>query len=233
MIHLTFVRHGQASFGADNYDQLSPLGQRQSEQLGQYLRQRADWQGLEWDAVVTGSLKRHQQTWDGLARGAGWTHTPTVMPELNEYDSEALIRAMKVCHRLEDPHTPEGYKQHFRALRDALRQWMDGTISPEGMPTYNDFVAGIWGVVEWAREREKTEGHTDSRVLVVSSGGPISTMVGRLLNTPPETTIELNMQIRNTALTDVMVTPRAARLVCFNHLPHLDGAAFAEWITHA
>jgi broad specificity phosphatase PhoE len=229
MIHLTFVRHGQASFGAENYDQLSPLGQRQSERLGEYLRQRADWQGFGWDTVVTGSLTRHHQTWEGLARGAGWTHTPTVMPELNEYDSEALIRAMKVCHRLEDPHTPEGYKQHFRALRDALRLWMDGTISPEGMPTYTDFVAGIWRVLDLARQRHQEGG----RVLVVSSGGPISTLVGKLLNTPPETTIELNMQIRNTALTDVLATPRSARLVSFNHLPHLDGAAFAEWVTHA
>jgi broad specificity phosphatase PhoE len=228
MIHLTFVRHGQASFGADDYDQLSALGHRQSEQLGRYLRQRAGWEGRAWDAVVTGSLKRHQQTWEGVAQGAGWTHTPTVMPELNEYDSEALIRAMQLGHRLESPHTPEGYKQHFRALRDALRQWMDGTIGPQGMPTYNDFVAGVLGVLNLAREQ-----HPDGRVLVVSSGGPISTLVGRLLNTPPETTIELNMQIRNTALTDVVATPRTARLVSFNHLPHLDGAEFSDWVTHA
>lgn len=228
MIQLTFVRHGQASFGAENYDQLSPLGLRQSERLGQYLRQRADWQNQTWDAVVTGSLARHQQTWQALAQGAGWSHTPTVLPGLNEYDSEALIRALKVCHRMEDPHSPEGYKQHFRALRDALRQWMDGTISPDGMPSYGDFVAGVMEVIALARAQ-----HPDGRVLVISSGGPISTLVGRMLSTPPETTIELNMQLRNTALTDVVATPRAVRLVSFNHLPHLDGAAYADWITHA
>lgn len=225
---LTFIRHGQASFGADNYDQLSPLGERQSEQLGRYLRQRADWQGQGWDAVITGSLVRHRQTWEAMARGAGWTHTPTVMPGLDEYDSEALIRALHVCQQMAPPTTPEGYKQHFRVLRDALRQWMDGTISPEGMPSYNDFVAGVVGVLDHVRQH-----HPQQRVLVVSSGGPISTLVGRLLHTPAETTIEINMQIRNTALTEVMATPRAARLVTFNTLPHLDSAEHASWVTHA
>ncbi|EXF47276.1 phosphoglycerate mutase family protein [Pseudomonas sp. BAY1663] len=33
------IRHGQASFGAENYDVLSPLGYRQSEALGDYLAQ--------------------------------------------------------------------------------------------------------------------------------------------------------------------------------------------------
>jgi len=37
---LYLVRHGQASFGADNYDVLSPLGHRQAERLGQYLKER-------------------------------------------------------------------------------------------------------------------------------------------------------------------------------------------------
>jgi broad specificity phosphatase PhoE len=34
---LYLVRHGQASFGADDYDQLSELGRRQSVRLGEYL----------------------------------------------------------------------------------------------------------------------------------------------------------------------------------------------------
>ena len=31
------VRHGQASFGADNYDKLSALGHRQARWLGGYF----------------------------------------------------------------------------------------------------------------------------------------------------------------------------------------------------
>ena len=46
---LYLVRHGQASFGAEDYDQLSELGRRQSVRLGQYLRDK----GLGFDAVLT------------------------------------------------------------------------------------------------------------------------------------------------------------------------------------
>jgi broad specificity phosphatase PhoE len=37
MGNLYLVRHGQASFGAADYDQLSELGQRQSVRLGEYF----------------------------------------------------------------------------------------------------------------------------------------------------------------------------------------------------
>ena len=135
MGHIYLIRHGQASLGAEDYDQLSPLGQRQSERLGQYLRQRSDELGLQWDAVLMGSLRRHRQTWEGIAQGAGWTqHTPLVWPGLNEYDSEALLAALPVTPGQTDPGSPEGYKRHFRLLRDALAMWMAGTISPHGMP---------------------------------------------------------------------------------------------------
>ena len=58
---LYLVRHGQASFGADNYDQLSPLGWQQSRRLGQYFKER----GYQFEAVITGTLQRHDETWQG------------------------------------------------------------------------------------------------------------------------------------------------------------------------
>ncbi len=228
MGHIYLIRHGQASFGAEDYDQLSPLGHRQSERLGQYLAERSQRLNLTWDAVLTGSLRRHEQTWAGLAKGAGWTHEPTVWPGLNEYDSAALLRALPLDRELEDPHTPGGYKQHFRLLRDALTQWMAGTISPQGMPSYQGFVDGITGALAHIRQQ-----HPQGNVLVVSSGGPIATLVGHVLRTPPETTIELNMQLRNTSVTELMATSHHARLVSFNTLPHLDDAEHTGWVTHA
>jgi broad specificity phosphatase PhoE len=65
MGNLYFVRHGQASFGADDYDQLSELGSRQSVRLGEYLAEK----GLQFEAVYTGSLKRHIQTYGGIQTG--------------------------------------------------------------------------------------------------------------------------------------------------------------------
>ncbi len=228
MGHIYLIRHGQASLGAADYDQLSELGQRQCMRLGQYLRQRSDQQGLTWDAVLMGSLRRHRQTWGGMAQGAGWTHEPLVWPGLNEYDSEALLRALPACQDMTNPRTPDGYKRHFRLLRDALAQWMAGTISPQGMPSYVDFVGGATAALAHIRRE-----HPEGNVLVVSSGGPIATLVGHLLSTPPETTIELNLQIRNTALTELVGGAKRQRLVSFNTLPHLDGAAYQGWVTAA
>lgn len=228
MGHIYLIRHGQASLGADDYDQLSELGQRQSVRLGQYLRERSDGLDLHWDAVLTGSLRRHRQTWEGIAQGAAWDHTPLEWPGLNEYDSAALLAALPPCGDGPDTRSTEGYKRHFRLLRDALALWMAGTISPRGMPSYRDFVAGATSALEHIRHH-----HPTGNVLVVSSGGPISTLVGHLLHTPAETTIELNMQIRNTALTELMGTPKRQRLVSFNTLPHLDGPAHRDWVTHA
>ena len=59
-IHL--IRHGQASWESDDYDQLSELGYKQAGWLGQ------SWEssGFEPTWSVAGSLKRHAQTAVGV-----------------------------------------------------------------------------------------------------------------------------------------------------------------------
>jgi len=223
---LYLVRHGQASFGEDDYDRLSPLGHKQAQRLGQYLRQRFEREGVQIDTVLMGSLRRHRETWEGMAQGAGWSHTPEVWPGLNEYDSEALIEAIHP-EPLAKPDTPELYRHHFRLLREAIKAWMDGRTQPRGMPRYADFVAGIEAALDHVRQN--CPGHA----LIVSSGGPISTAVGRVLGTPPETTIELNLRIRNTALSEFTFTPKRHMLVTYNTLPHLDSAEHQGWVTFA
>ena len=222
---LYLVRHGQASFGADDYDQLSELGRRQSVRLGEYLAAK----GLVFDAVLTGTLRRQRQTWEGIREGMGLA--PQAVPErewpgLNEYDSHAVIEAI-APQPLEKPDTPERYRQHFRLLRDGLAQWMAGVVSPEGMPSYDDFVRGIIGALDHVRR------HHSGNVLLVSSGGPIATAVGRVLGAPPEATIELNMRIRNSAVTEFAFNPKRHTLLSYNTLPHLDQPALADWITYA
>ena len=223
---LYLVRHGQASFGQDDYDRLSPLGHRQARRLGEYLRQRFEREGVLIDTVLMGSLRRHRETWEDMAQGAAWTHTPQVWPELNEYDSQALIEAIHP-EPLAKPDTPELYRHHFRLLRDALKAWMDGQTTPKGMPSYADFVGGIQAALDHVRQ------HSTGHTLIVSSGGPISTAVGRVLGTPPETTIELNLRIRNTALTEFAFTLKRHMLLTYNTLPHLDSADHKDWVTFA
>jgi len=220
---LYLVRHGQASFGADDYDQLSALGQRQCEQLGRHWAER----DLVFDAVITGTLRRHRQSWEAIATGAGWQRQPLPWPGLNEYDSEAVISSIH-SRPLARPDTPELYRHHFRLLRDGLAQWMAGTVSPRGMPSYPDFVAGVTSALDHVRQQ-----HHGQRVLIVSSGGPIATAVGHVLGLSPERTIDLNMRIRNSAVTELQFTPKRHTLLTYNTLPHLDRPDLAGWVTYA
>jgi len=222
MGNLYLVRHGQASFGAADYDNLSELGHRQSVRLGEYFAHK----GLQFEAVITGTLKRHAQTWAGIAQGAGLTHQPLEWPGLNEYDSEAVIRTVQ-AGELAKPTTPEGYKQYFRLLRDGLTQWMAGVVSPHGMPSYVDFVQGVTSALDHIRQTY------EGNVLLVSSGGPIATAVAHVLRTSPETSIELNMRMRNSAITEFSLNPKRHNLVSFNGLPHLETPSHKDWITFA
>lgn len=222
MSNLYLVRHGQASFGADDYDNLSELGHKQAERLGAYFKQK----GMQFDAVLTGTLRRHAQTWQGIAQGAGFSHEPLLWPGLNEYDSAAVIAAIHP-YPLDKPDTPEKYRHHFRLLKDGLTQWMNGVVSPKGMPSYNEFAHGVVSALEHVRK------HHTGDVLIVSSGGPIATAVGHVLGTTPEITIELNLRIRNCSLTEFAFTPKRHMLVTYNTLPHLDAAEYADWVTYA
>ncbi|RGE43258.1 histidine phosphatase family protein [Comamonas testosteroni] len=222
---LYLVRHGQASFGADDYDQLSERGHAQAVRLGEYWRER----GLKFDTVYCGTLKRHQQTLEGIVQGLGITADDGVnrRPGLNEYDSEALVHAIHPAP-LPKPDTPELYRQHFRMLCDALAQWMNGTISPAGMPDWEGFSNGVHQVLEEVRHQ-----HTGQNVLLVSSGGPISTAVGQVLGTSPEVTIALNMRLRNIAVSEFTINPKRLMLQTFNTLNHLDTDEHRSWITSA
>ncbi len=222
MGNLYLVRHGQASLGAADYDNLSALGHQQSVRLGEYWAGK----GLQFEAVITGTLRRHAQTWAGIAQGAGLTHQALEWAGLNEYDSVAVIRAIHPAP-LAKPDTPEMVRHHFRLLRDGLTQWMNGVVTPQGMPAYSDFVQGVTSALDHVR-RSYT-----GNVLIVSSGGPIATAVGHILGTTPETTIELNLRIRNSSVTELAYTPKRHTLLTYNTLPHLDDAAYASWITYA
>ena len=248
---LYLVRHGQASFGADDYDVLSALGHRQSVRLGEYFKSK----GVTFDAALAGTMNRHIQTFAGICEGMGAAFesgrsagpaqarpappgggsalhevksvgAQLCWPGLNEYDSAAVIGAIHP-YPLEKADTPELYKHYFRLLKDGLAQWMAGVVSPQGMPSYDDFVAGVTTALDHVR------GHYEGNVLLVSSGGPIATAVGRVLGVSAETTIELNMGIRNTAVTEFAFSPKRHRLLTYNTLPHLDAPEHASWITYA
>ncbi|MBL8308135.1 MAG: histidine phosphatase family protein [Rubrivivax sp.] len=219
---LHLVRHGQASFGAADYDQLSPLGTRQCQALGEWFAGR----GIRFEGVLRGTLRRHRQSLAAIAQGFGTLPAEQDWPGLDEYDPAALIRALHPGP-LAAPDTPEAYREHFRRLRQALAAWMAGRTQPEGMPTWAGFSAGVAAALDHVR------GKHEGDVLLVSSGGPIATAVQQVLGAPGEAMVDLNMRIRNSALTEFSFSPRRHVLLSFNHVPHLLAPGRRDWETWA
>jgi broad specificity phosphatase PhoE len=95
------------------------------------------------------------------------------------------------------------------------------------MPTYAEFVAGVCGALEHVRT------HCTGDVLLVSSGGPIATAVAQILGARPDAFVELNLRLRNTAVTEFTFNAKYHALLGFNHLPHLDAPQYADWQSYA
>ena len=222
MGQLYLVRHGQASFGSDDYDRLSDLGRRQCTRLGEYFRDS----GVVFEAALTGTLRRQLDSLGCIAQGMQMAPEAQAWPGLNEYDGDALVAALNPPP-LPPLTSPEGARAHFRLLREGLMAWMEGRTQPAGMPRHADFVAGVREALDHVRTQH------DGAVLIVSSGGPIATAVAEVLGAPKEAAIELNMRIRNSAVTEFVFSEKRHSLLSFNHLPHLQGSAHADWITYS
>ena len=217
------VRHGQASFCADDYDKLSDLGHKQSVRLGEHFALK----GVKFDAVMAGTLRRHLETLAGIREGMDSRGEHLPWAGLNEYDSEAVIATVHP-EKLQKPTSPEMYRAHFRLLRDGLAKWMAGVVSPQGMPSFAQFVDGVASALDHVRAN-----HHGGNVLIVSSGGPIATAVGQVLGTNSETIIELNLRIRNTSVTEFAFTPKRHMLVSYNTVAHLEHPDYASWLTYS
>ena len=220
MAELVLVRHAQASFGADDYDKLSELGWRQSRWLGEYFAER----GIEFDRVVRGSLRRHAETLVGIAEGAGRPIDGMEDARLNEYDAHALLNA-----HLKGEAKPQGgdRREHFRILREAMYAWTDGTLAGASHEPFADFRNRVLAALAAAREGRA------KRVLVVSSGGPISTVLAEVLGMPLRGVVDLNLQTRNTGITELQAGANRIHCISFNNVPHLDRPDRAGALTYS
>lgn len=219
---LYLVRHGQASLGSADYDQLSSLGEQQCAALGAWMRARQ----LKFDGILRGTLRRHDQSLRALAAELPGLPSAIEVSGLNEYDSEAVVRAIHP-EPLAPATTPQARRNHFRLLRAGLLKWMANEAQPEGMPTWAEFGQGVAAALEMARTRFEGD------VLLLSSGGPISTAVGQVLDAPSASVVELNLRLRNSAVSELVTTRLRYVLQSFNTVPHLDHPDRAGWITYA
>ena len=219
------VRHAQASFGTDNYDRLSDLGRRQARWLGEYFRER----GLSFDRVVCGDMVRHRETAEGIFQGMNDASAAAdTEPCWNEFDFDAIIRAYLRDHpaRTPPPHAP--VQDFTRLLRDGMLAWAENRISgalPERWADFEERVRTGLRTVAGAPGGRR-------RVLLISSGGAIAMALRHVLQAPASAMVQMNLQLRNSSVSQIYFNARSLHFSGFNHTPHLDLPARAESVTY-
>jgi broad specificity phosphatase PhoE len=222
MATLYLVRHGQASFGTDDYDRLSELGWQQSRWLGEHFSA----QGLRFARVITGGMRRHKETLAGIREGMAATNIRFEQAAeehlgLNEYDGHKILTAKLKSLGQTVPSEKDlasDRRTYFKLLREALYDWAAESTAAEDHPTFAQFRAGVESAMQLACQDSNLSGP----VLVVSSGGPISNAVGSVLRVPPSVTVDLNLQTRNASYSQFAFNQSTLSLMSFNHTPHLE-----------
>lgn len=214
------VRHGQASFGTSNYDQLSPLGFEQSRVVGEHLKGRLG----SIDAVALGSMRRHRET-AATAMAAMGLATEVIEDEgFNEYAFEAIVRAHRpdfvdqAVMRAElaqsgDPK--QAFQQFFSA---AIARWTGGEHDHEYEESWPQFHSRCGGALDRLVQHL---GHSKT-VLVFTSGGYIGVTVQRLLGLSAEQAFGFNWHIANASITKLLYGSRGISLQSFNEHGHLE-----------
>jgi len=218
LAELLVVRHGQASFGADNYDKLSELGHRQSKAVGDALR-AADWLP---DRTITGTLTRQIETLSSM----GFAQGSEQHAGLNEYDFHNLLDA-RFNGNVPDLVSSDR-KTHFRTLRETVLEWQAGGLGT-ALESWTDFTGRVAAAIKFACDTDA------KRVLVISSGGVIGEMTAVTLGAPATQMMELNLQVKNTSMTRFIFSKRTGAFFLheFNTTPHMMTKQTAELTTYS
>jgi broad specificity phosphatase PhoE len=210
MAAVLLVRHGQASFGADDYDVLSDVGHRQAAIVADRLAAVPDV-----TRVVTGGLVRQRDTAAPLTSVLGTTADED--PRFDEYDHVAIVQQV-----LDDPATlPAGARdtdprRAFQAvLEHALERWTAGG-EVTGGETYEAFRARV------RAGTEEVVGAADGTTVVVTSGGVIAAVCADALGLDGGGWSRLNTVIVNSSITKLVVGRRGTTLVSINDHAHLE-----------
>ena len=205
VVHL--IRHGQASFGAAEYDELSELGREQARTVGGTLAARQ----VRIDRVVSGSLRRQRDTAEFCLTAAGLAGQLSIDDRFDEYDHFGLAAA------LPDSPAPTSSAEFQVVLDAALERWISGAMTPEGMPTWVDFADRAWaGLDEFLAVLGK-----GGAGAAFTSGGVITAICARLLGLPPNGSVALHRVVINGGITKVVAGRGGIALISFNEHAHL------------
>jgi broad specificity phosphatase PhoE len=208
---ILLVRHGQASWGAADYDNLSDAGHEQARVTGRALAAR----GVTPARVVCGSMRRHRQTAEAAAAVAGWTAETRTDDGWNEFDHLQM---------LEVHGAPEGgdgglSRQQFDAWFDAATErWTSGQYDED----YDEPFFTFTSRVESALRRTASGLGSGETAVVFTSGGPISWVAATLLGGGIDMWMRLNPVTINASVAKVVVGSRGTTLVSLNDHSHLE-----------
>ncbi|MCC5854914.1 MAG: histidine phosphatase family protein [Idiomarina sp.] len=213
---VTLVRHGQASFGADNYDKLSTLGIEQARVLGQSLKT----QGEHIPVLVHGDLVRHRESVEALQLGYGQKVPCEELPEWNEFDHREVIRQYVLTHPMSLPDVMS--KDPDRVLPifiKAVERWQERADDVQYPETWEMFCRRI--EQGWLHLYRLMDTYSD--IWVLTSGGPIALSVMTTLKTGPEQMVQLNRRLVNTGVTRFLCQATERELLTLNEHRHLSG----------
>jgi broad specificity phosphatase PhoE len=218
MAVIRLIRHGQASFGLKDYDQLSELGFEQARLLGRSLRRRVP----EVDRVICGGMERHRQTAETALEAMGIDLEIEVDPRWNEYDHEDLVARFKPAYRsktvmIADLTRKGDPRRQFQLMfEQALARW---TAGGEGYAeSFADFRERVGsGLVEISESSERA-----GDVLVFTSGGPVSAATAGLLGVQAEGWLKLNRTCANCSETKIVAGRSGLSVVTWNAHPWFD-----------
>jgi broad specificity phosphatase PhoE len=232
---LYLIRHGQAGT-RDEYDRLSSLGQAQARALGVWLAR----EGLRFDAVWSGGLRRQQETalcvLGAMAEAGAPQPEPRpklrIDPRWNEFDLDAVYASVAPRMAADDPV----FRDHFQALRQAIasgdakihrkwtpsdtavvQAWMAGRYGSEG-ESWAEFVARVHS----AAHESLAVARSGRRVAVFTSATPVAVTMGLALPLHAGDMMELAGAALNSNITILTVNEDRPRLFAFNCTAHLE-----------
>ncbi|GIE80555.1 fructose 2,6-bisphosphatase [Actinoplanes philippinensis] len=209
MPRLLLIRHGQASFGADDYDALSAIGHEQARTLGRSFAER----GIRPAVLVQGAMRRHAETAAGLLDGLKEPVETVTDPDWNEFDFHHVLEIHQPDAR--SSITPWDFQRLFEV---ATARWASGEHDTEYAESFAAFQDRVTTAL--ASTRKLMSEHGD--VAVLTSGGPIA-MAASLLTTGSSTGwAALNRVSVNTGVTKVIAGSRGLSLSTFNEHTHVE-----------
>lgn len=215
------IRHGQASFGAADYDALSKTGHEQARVLGASLRTRLP----QVDAVFAGTMRRHRETAAGCLEAMGRSIAVQERRGFNEYDHEEIVQRLHpefadkaaMAQSLAASGDP---KRAFQAIfAKAIERWMAGAHDADYAEAWPVFRARC----EAAFDETLAALGPSKTALVFTSGGVISVLAQRALGIPDAKAFTVNWTLANCGLTKFIYGSRGVHLATLNEHAAFEG----------